>query len=87
MLWERISAKPTVTILFFKTIDKTGNFAVLIFCPVAVPANQCISTQIEDPIYFKIISESTGSNSKIAMTNQRWKNACRASFRVLGLTR
>ena len=28
MLQERINAKPLVTILFFKILDKTGDFAV-----------------------------------------------------------
>ena len=42
MLRERINAKPLVTILFFKILDKNGNFAVLRFT-VQVLANQYIS--------------------------------------------
>ena len=46
MLWERINAKPLVTILFFKIVDKTGDFVeLMIRCAVPVPANQYISTQ------------------------------------------
>ena len=43
MLWERINAKPLVTIVFFKIFDKTGSFAVLmILWAVPVPVNQYI---------------------------------------------
>ena len=52
MLWERINAKPLVTIVFFKIFDKSGNFTVLICCAVPVPANQYISTQKQDLLYF-----------------------------------
>ena len=46
MLSEKINAKPLITILFFKSFDKTGKFAVLmICCAVPVFANQYISTQ------------------------------------------
>ena len=45
-LLERIDAKPLVIIIFFKTFDKTGNFAVLmICCGVPALANQYISMQ------------------------------------------
>ena len=36
-------SKPLITIFFFKTIDKTGNFAVLICCAEPLPANQHIA--------------------------------------------
>ena len=46
MLWEKINAKPLVTMLFFKILDKTDNFVVLmIYCAVQVPTNKCILTQ------------------------------------------
>ena len=46
MLWERSHAKTLVTMLFFKILDKTGNFTVFMICyAVPVPANQYISTQ------------------------------------------
>ena len=46
MVWQRINTKPLVTILFFKTLDKTGNFAVLmVCCALPVPTSQHISTQ------------------------------------------
>ena len=46
MLWERIHAKRLVTTLFFKILDKTVNFLVLmISCAVSLPAHQYISMQ------------------------------------------
>ena len=45
MLWQRINARPVVTILFLRVFDKTNSFSVLIFCEAPVTANQYISTQ------------------------------------------
>ena len=56
-VWYRINAKPIVNIFFFRVFDKTGNFALLIFCAAPVPANQYILTQKEEPIYFKFSAE------------------------------
>ena len=57
MLWERISAKPLVTIPLFKLFDKTSHFAVLIGWEAPVPTNQYISTQKQNPIYFNFSAE------------------------------
>ena len=49
MMWERINVKPLVNLLFFKSFDKTGNFAVQIYCAVPVPAYPDILTQKRRP--------------------------------------
>ena len=57
MLWERINAKPLVTIFLFKRFDKSCYFAALICWAVLVPANQYISTEKYNLLYFKFSAE------------------------------
>ena len=42
MLWEKINAKPFVTIFFFKIFGKTGSFDVLI----------CYAVSLRKPVLF-----------------------------------
>ena len=69
MLWERFNAKPLVTILFFNIFNKNGNFAVLMLCcAIPVPASKYISTQKQDPLYFKFRAESNKLFSQLLKT-------------------